>query len=256
MGSETEPKKLTREDKIRMGREDSGQYFRYMAGFVGFTQADADAIRETALIVEKHLPGIVARFYTHLLSYPPTREHFIDSEGKVDQDYLLLRMHHLTNFWRRTAGGVFDDDYARYVDYVGRAHTSHGADPGIYIAERYVIGQVGFMQHAISTAITMELHDIDPDLEIKGLKAWNLLMMVILEMLSRAYSDEHVHEMHVQPGSVNAQAIFDLAVETYEHGLGLERPPEVKEVEVCLAAEIPRSAFIVSAAKLMFTRSR
>jgi len=33
-------------------------------------------------------------------------------------------MQHLTNFWRRTGDGVFDDDYARYVDYVGRAHTS------------------------------------------------------------------------------------------------------------------------------------
>jgi hypothetical protein len=33
-------------------------------------------------------------------------------------------------------------------------HTSHGADPNIYIPDRYVIGQVGFMQHAISDAIT------------------------------------------------------------------------------------------------------
>jgi nitrite reductase (NADH) small subunit len=239
MDSQSTVKVLSQEEKTKLGREDSGQYLRYMAGFVGFTQDDASVIRETGLIVEKHLPYIVARFYTHLLDYPPTREHFVNKEGKVDQDYLLLRMHHLTNFWRRTSAGIIDDDYARYVDYVGRAHTSHGADPSIYIAERYVIGQVGFMQHAIGTAITKELHEIDPDLEVRALKAWNLLMMVILEMLSRAYSDERVQETHRQPGRINDQAVFDLAVETYEHGLGLQRPTELKDVEICAENEIP-----------------
>jgi nitrite reductase/ring-hydroxylating ferredoxin subunit len=246
MSTQSKINPLSREDKINLGREDSGQYFRYMAGFVGFTVEDAIAIHDSGLIVEKHLPSIVARFYSHLLSYPPTREHFINPEGKVDQDYLQLRMHHLTNFWRRTASGKFDDEYARYVDYVGRAHTSRGADPGIYIAERYVIGQVGFMQHAITSAISQELHTVDPDLEVRGLKAWNLLMMVILEMLSRAYSEEHVHEIHEQPGKVNAQALLDLAVETYEHGLGLQRPEERNEVVICAAEDIPDGERIIT----------
>jgi nitrite reductase/ring-hydroxylating ferredoxin subunit len=239
MVENSKPSVLTREDKIKIGREDSYQYFRYMSGFVGFTQDDADAIRDSGLIVEKYIPEIVARFYTHLLSYPPTREHFINREGKIDQDYLQLRMHHLTNFWRKTAGGKFDADYARYIDYVGRAHTSHGADPNIYIAERYVIGQVGFMQHAITSAITKELHSIDPDLEVRALKAWNLLMMVILELLSRAYSDEHVIETSALPGTINPLEVFYLAVETYEHGLGLQRPVEVQEVVAGMAIDIP-----------------
>jgi nitrite reductase/ring-hydroxylating ferredoxin subunit len=239
MSTQSKTNILSREEKINLGREDSGQYFRYMAGFVGFTADDAAAIHDSGLIVEKHIPSIVARFYTHLLSYPPTRKHFINAEGKVDQDYLQLRMHHLTNFWRKTAGGKFDDEYARYVDYVGRAHTSRGADPGIYIAERYVIGQVGFMQHAITSATSQELHEVDPDLEVRALKAWNLLMMVILEMLSRAYSEEHVHEAREAPGTVNAQAVLDLAVETYEHGLGLQRLGELDEVAICALDEIP-----------------
>ena len=70
-------------------------------------------------------------------------------------------MRHLTNFWIRTADAIFDDEYARYVDYVGRAHTSHGADPRIYIAERYVIGQVGFLQHAITEILIKELYVMD-----------------------------------------------------------------------------------------------
>jgi nitrite reductase/ring-hydroxylating ferredoxin subunit len=210
-----------------------------MAEFVGFTQDDTNAIQESGLIIEKYLPEIVSQFYTHLLRYPPTRKHFLKKDGTVDRDYVQLRMHHLTNFWRRTASGKYDDDYARYVDYVGRAHTSHGADPNIYIAERYVIGQVGFVQHAISQALTKELHEIDPDLETRALRAWNLLMMVILEMLSRAYTSEREVELHGSVGNIDQQAVFDLAVETYELGLGMRQPTETKDVLAGTVKEIP-----------------
>jgi len=230
---------MTPDVTAKRGAADSGPYFRHMAEFVGFTQQDAAAIKESGLIIEKYLPEIVAQFYTHLLRYPPTREHFLRPDGTIDQEYLQLRMHHLTNFWRRTASGEYDDGYAQYVDYVGRAHTQHGADPKIYIAERYVIGQVGFMQHAISQALTQELHEIDPDLEMRALRAWNLLMMVILEMLSRAYADEHEVEPHGTEANINHQTVFSLAVETYELGLGMRMPIGTKEVVVGAVDEIP-----------------
>ncbi len=230
---------LSKQEKIRRGAEDAGRYFRNMSEFIGFTEEDAKTIRETGLIIEKYIPEIVAQFYTHLLGYHPTRKHFLTADGTIDQDYLQLRMHHLTNFWRRTASGEYDEDYARYIDYVGRAHTSHGADPNIYIAERYVIGQVGFVQHAISQALTKELHEIDPNLENRAQRAWNLLMMVILEMLSRVYSDEHEAESEGARPQINHQAVFDMAVETYELGLGLRRETGSQEVLVGQVGEIP-----------------
>ncbi|HEX7594330.1 MAG TPA: protoglobin family protein [Anaerolineae bacterium] len=180
--------------KAKRGAEDSPRYFKYMADFVGFSKTDGETIQRAAPAIEKHLPEIVAKFYAHLLRYPPTRKFFLKKDGSIDQEYVELRMRHLTNFWLRTAGGVYDEDYARYVDYVGRAHTAHGADPGIYIAERYVIGQVGFMQHAISDAITRELRHVDEELETNAIEAWDKLMMVILEMLSRAYGAEREAE--------------------------------------------------------------
>ena len=230
---------LTQDDKTKQGAEDSGRYFRYMAEFVGFTQADADAINESRFIIEKYIPEIVSKFYAQLLRYPPTRKHFLRKDGSLDQEYLQLRMHHLTNFWRRTAYGVFDDNYARYIDYVGRAHTSRGADPNIYIPERYVIGQVGFMTHAISEAITKELHDIDSDWEVRASKAWNLLMMVILEMLSRAYGHEREAETYASRGSIDQDAVLQLAVEAYEMGLGMRTTQETIDVVVAQTAEIP-----------------
>src|SRR5512143_3053099 len=153
------------QDKAQRGAEDSARDFKYMGEFVGLSGKDEETIKRTMPVIEKHLPEIVSKFYSHLLRYPPTRKVFLKKDGTVDQDYVELRMRHLTNFWLRTAKGIYDDDYARYIDYVGRAHTSHGADPRIYIAERYVIGQVGFVQHAISEALIKELHDVDDAME-------------------------------------------------------------------------------------------
>ena len=220
-------------------RNEAYRYFRYMADFVGFSDEDAAAIRESRFIIEKHIPEIVAKFYNHLLTYPPTRKYFLKPDGSIDQEYLQLRMHHLTNFWRRTASTELDENFAHYVDYVGRAHTSHGADPKIYIPERYVIGQVGFVQHAVSDALETDLAEIDPVLGRRAAKGWSLLMMVILEMLSRAYSNEREVEPSVQSGNVDPIKVAQLAVETYERNLGLYRTIEYREAVVARADEIP-----------------
>ena len=219
--------------------EESGRYFHYLAEFVGFTEDDAKAIRESGLIIEKHLPEIIWRFYTNLLQYPPTRKFFLNKDGEVDDAYLQLRMLHQANFWRRTASGIYDDDYANFVDYVGRAHTSRGADPRVYIAERYVIGMVGFVQHAMVNALMTELHEYDENLEIRAVKAWNKLCMVILEMLARAYGDERDGDMYGELLPVDAQSIMQMSVDSYEKGLGLLRPRADRDIVVARAEEIP-----------------
>jgi len=178
----------------KRGAEDARRYFRYMAEFVGFTRADAEIIAQARPIIEKHLPNIVADFYDQLLRYPPTRKVFLKPDGTIDQEHVEKRMLFQINFWLRSASGVYDDDYASYIDYVGRAHTSHGADLNIYIAERYVIGMVGFMQRAIDQALDSELHDADHTMEDQAEAAWGRLLMVILEMLSRAYGNERAAE--------------------------------------------------------------
>ncbi len=229
---------LSRTEKEKRGAEDSGKYFRYMAEFIGFGQQDAETIRRTKPYIAGRLPGIVSAFYTKLLRYPPTRKYFIQADGTVDQDYLELRMRHLTNFWLRTAEGVFDDEYARYVDYVGKAHTSHGADPSIYIAERYVIGQVGFMQNAISQVIHDELGH-DQEFAFQAEEAWDKLMMVLLELLARAYGNEREAEKFDALQPVNAGAVVSLAEHAFDHELGVAHRGAFRELVVCKEEEIP-----------------
>jgi nitrite reductase (NADH) small subunit len=225
--------------KAKRGAEDSGRYFKYMADFIGLDSADVGAIKRSKPIIEKHLPEIVAAFYSHLLRYPPTRKFFLKKDGSIDQDYVELRMRHLTNFWLRTADGIYDEEYARYVDYVGRAHTAHGADPGIYIAERYVIGQVGFIQHAIGEALTRELRNVDAEFEAAAIEAWDKLMMVILEMLSRAYGSEREAETFDALVTVDQSAVSHLAEHAFEHEHEKDKPVAHKDVVVARVDEIP-----------------
>ncbi len=222
----------------KRGAEDAGRYFRYMAEFVGFTGADAEAIAQTHPIIEKHLPGIVADFYDQLLRYPPTRQVFLKPDGTIDQEYVEKRMLFQMNFWLRSASGVYDDDYASYVDYVGRAHTSHGADPNIYVAERYVIGMVGFMQRAIDQALDSELHDRDHVAEDRAEAAWGKLLMVILEMLSRAYGNERVAETFDPLMSVDGAMVSGLADQAFAEAMGKSAALSSRDVVVGQAKDI------------------
>src|SRR5512135_1615301 len=103
------------QSKAAQGAEDSARYFKYMSEFVGLTSKDEETIKRTKPVIEKHLSDIVAKFYSHLLRYPPTRKFFLKKDGSIDQAYVELRMRHLTNFWLRTVAGNYDDDYARYI---------------------------------------------------------------------------------------------------------------------------------------------
>jgi len=230
---------LTTQERFKRGAVDAGRFFNYMAEFVDFSEEDAAAIRESRFIIEKHIPAIVAGFYHQLLRFPATRSFFLRKDGSIDREYLEMRMFHQAAFWRRAAQGSYGEDFARFVDYVGRAHTSHGADPKIYIHERYVIGMVGYVQQRIAEALAEELRDYDPELARRASKAWNALLMVILELLARAYRTETEREAFGAPEEVDKEAMLQLSVETYERALRIAREIEIKEFLVGAVEEIP-----------------
>jgi nitrite reductase/ring-hydroxylating ferredoxin subunit/hemoglobin-like flavoprotein len=229
----------TTQERFKRGAVDAGRYFNYMAEFIGFSDQDAETIKETRFIIEKHIPAIVGDFYAQLLRFPPTRKFFEKRDGSIDHEYLKMRMEHQANFWRRAASADFNDDFARYIDYVGRVHTSQGADPNVYIPERYVIGMVGHVQQKITEALKEELHEIDPDFEIRAVKAWSTFMMVVLELLSRSYGHERQEETFENLCVIDPELVKLMAVDTYERSLGIARSIEYKEVYVGIAEDIP-----------------
>ena len=99
------------------------------------------------------------------------------------------------------------------------------------------------MQHAVTEALSRELSDVDPDLERRATKAWNLLLMVLLEMLSRAYTNEHEAEEGLLGGDVDHEMVHQMAVDTYERGLRMFRSIEYEDFEV---ADANREDFVTA----------
>ena len=231
---------LSTQERFKRGAADAPRYFQFMADFIGFTPADAQAIRDTRPFIEPHLPAIIGEFYAQLLRFPATRKHFLKADGTVDQDYLELRMQHQANFWRRTLSGVFDDDYARFVDYVGRAHTSQGADPRVYVSERYVIGMVGFVQQRIAIVLASKLDGVDEALEVRGLTALERAVLAVLtEQLSRVYGEGKEPETYEPKQELSEELVHELAEDSYERASGLIKPSGYRRAPAGPAAEIP-----------------
>jgi nitrite reductase/ring-hydroxylating ferredoxin subunit len=88
-------------------------------------------------------------------------------------------------------------------------------------------------------ALNEELHEIDPDLEARATKAWSSLLVVLLEMLSRAYSQDHQSENFSHPEEIDDQLMMDLSTETYERSLGMARSIQSKIVTVGRVEDIP-----------------
>jgi len=203
--------------------------------------AHADAIKESRYIIEKYIPDIVAQFYTNLLDYAPTRKLFLKKDGTIDQDYLQLRMHHLGNFWRAPRRESMTTTMLALWTMSG-GRTPHMAPIQISTSQNDTLSaRSGLFSTASPKLSTRSWNQVDPTLASRASKAWNMLMMVILEMLARAYNDEHGGEADHTPMTINHEAVRQLAVATYERDLGLYRSIEHKDVVVARAADIRRA---------------
>jgi nitrite reductase/ring-hydroxylating ferredoxin subunit len=98
---------------------------------------------------------------------------------------------------------------------------------------------VGYVQQRIADALADELRDYDPELARRASKAWNTLLIVILELLARAYRSEPEREVFGAPEEVDREAMLQLSVETYERALRIAREIEIREFFVAPAEEIP-----------------
>ncbi len=74
--------------------------------------------------VTKHKKADMATSILNCWNIHRRANNFLKNDGQLDQEYLKLRMHYLSKFWRRTASAELDDNYAAYVDYVGQTHTA------------------------------------------------------------------------------------------------------------------------------------
>ena len=77
---------------------DMPRFLRELAEFVGLTDADAAAIRQSAPHVLAREAALTAALYEHFLKFPATARFFLGEDGKPDQTRIERRRHSLARW--------------------------------------------------------------------------------------------------------------------------------------------------------------
>jgi methyl-accepting chemotaxis protein len=89
------------------------------------TEAD---IRSVKSLIMRDLPGALDSFYAQVQAFPHPKSFF------TDQAHMAAAKNAQLSHWDAIASGRFDQDYARAVTAVGKAHARTGLEPRWYIA--------------------------------------------------------------------------------------------------------------------------
>jgi methyl-accepting chemotaxis protein len=95
--------------------------------FLKFSDADRAALVGFRPVLEKHLPDILEKFYSHIRHYP----HLIEKFG--GEANLARAKKAQAGHWLGIFAGNFDADYAERVRRIGQTHERIGLEPSWYM---------------------------------------------------------------------------------------------------------------------------
>ncbi|MEJ1936039.1 protoglobin domain-containing protein, partial [Nostoc sp. NIES-2111] len=101
--------------------------------YIGLDKTAQDAIRSSADVIQRELPGILDAVYTQIRSNTQTRNLFSDGSR---MDWAKQRQ---LEHWARIGQAEFDEHYASAVTKVGHVHARVGLEPRYYIGSYALI---------------------------------------------------------------------------------------------------------------------
>ncbi|MDQ8700659.1 globin-coupled sensor protein [Hyphomicrobium sp. LHD-15] len=119
-----------------------------MAARLSFNQIDEEArrlLREYKSFLVAELPGVLERFYEHLVKYPETAAFFKNRDMMVGAKNAQLR------HWQTILDGNFDAVYEASIKRIGETHHRIGLDP------RWYIGGYNALVNGLLQAIALRL---------------------------------------------------------------------------------------------------
>jgi hypothetical protein len=164
---------------------DLGAFVRQMAGFVGFDEADAEAVRRSAPLVLRHEAAITAALYDHFLARPDAARFFLQPDGSPDGERLERRKHSLGRWLRETAEAALEPGFFYGLLGMGFAHSHRSYGPGGAVPPELVVGAMSLAQTALARVFQEEIEDRAAALETST--AWNKLLLVHLSVLLLGY---------------------------------------------------------------------
>jgi methyl-accepting chemotaxis protein len=96
--------------------------------FIGIDNATREALRELQPLIASALPGILDRFYAHIMKFPRIAGLFPNEA--IIRHAKEAQIRH----WMTISTAAFDDAYVQSVTRIGRAHNKLGLEPRWYIA--------------------------------------------------------------------------------------------------------------------------
>ena len=188
-------------DEARL-ESDTSYRVEYLRDFMGFTVDDIAAIQGSAPLLGPLVPTLVNAVYDKLFSYDATKRHFVPRqsgyEGPLpddleslaqDHEMIEFRKNHLARYLVALVTRNFDEKFVGYLDLVGKMHTPKAGSPELDVPLVQMNALMGFVSDAV-TATILGLN-LDRELEVRTVRAFNKLLWVQNDLITRHYQDAH-----------------------------------------------------------------
>ena len=170
----------------------------YLMEFMGLGAEDVEAIHGAAGALAPLVPGLVDAVYVKLFGYDATKRHFVpvqsgfegDAPASLDAltlDHAMIefRKGHLGRYLVALVSRPYDGKMLYYLDMVGRMHTPKAGSPDLDVPLVQMNALMGFVADALIATITGL--GLDRDTEVATLRAFNKLLWVQNDLISRHY---------------------------------------------------------------------
>jgi hypothetical protein len=180
--------------------------FAYLAEFMGFGPADANAIHAAARVLAPLVPSLVEAVYQKLASFDATWRHFVPRQfgyaGETpvgledltqDHPQIKYRKEHLARYLAALVTRPYDAKMVSYLDTVGKIHTPKAGSPDIDVPLVQMNALMGFVSDAL-TATILGL-GLDRATETATLRAFNKLLWLQNDLITRHYQEAREPEL-------------------------------------------------------------
>jgi len=185
-------------DEARL-ESDLAYRFDYLTEFIAFTGEDVATIHAAAPLLAPVVPQLVDAVYDKLFDYDATKRHFVPRqsgyEGTVpdnmdnltqDHEMIQFRKGHLATYLKSLVTRPYDGSMVKYLDLVGRMHTSQAGSSELDVPLVQMNALLGFVSDAIiSTILGL---DLDQDTQARTLRAFNKLLWLQNDLVNRHYA--------------------------------------------------------------------
>jgi len=192
-------------NKIDEPRLESDVQYRvsYLSEFMGFGEADIQAIHGAAPLLAPLVPGLVDAVYVKLFGYDATKRHFVPRQAgyegplpenlaslTLDHPLIQFRKQHLGRYLAALVTRPYDGKMIEYLDRVGKIHTPKAGSKDLDVPLVQMNALLGFVSDAlIATILSLGL---DRDTEVRTLRAFCKLLWLQNDLITRHYQAERI----------------------------------------------------------------